>query len=882
MLLLSVCLFAQVPQKMNYQAVVRNASNSLVANQNVSARISILQGSATGAAVYSETHNVQTNANGLMTLEIGGGSATNGSFAAIDWANGPYFIKSEIDPEGGINYSVTTTQQLLSVPYALYAATSGNGEGPQGPAGPQGPQGEPGPAGPQGQPGADGQDGLSAYQIWLNAGHTGTEADFLASLQGEQGPAGVGVPQTLNLQDGVLSISDGNSVELPAGFSGDYNDLQNKPALFDGDYNSLTNTPTIPTVPTNVSAFINDVGYVTQATVQEAANIPTNVSAFNNDAGYVSNNNCPTVNLCDLYNALTTLQNAVEVLLSENASQDSVINALNNELHPLQFTCGTSTVTDHEGNVYNTVKIGEQCWTKENMRCTTSPSTGITILEATPSSYSFTGKKAYYVNGNSSNTSTYGLLYNWNAAVDTFNTAYGETSTNTNLSNAVSVTFSGNRRGICPQGWHVPSDAEWTQLTSYVKGHNEYVCPGCSGTDDEWTTFCIAKALTSTTGWNDYSDTCCVGNNLSANNATGFSAVPAGYYYGNYDDFSYYAEFWSATQSGSLSAYSRDLNYSNANVTRNFSGKYFGFSVRCLRDAGIAGAPANNESIGVGNAGGNSECCNELGARLDSLENVISSQDSVINALNNQVNDLLPFECGRSTIKDHEGNVYNTVKIGEQCWTKENMRCTTSPSTGTTILEATPSSYSFTGKKAYYVNGSSSNTSTYGLLYNWNAAVDTFNTAYGETSTNTSYDNAVSVTFSGNRRGICPQGWHVPSDAEWTQLTDYVSSQSEYVCGSDNTYIAKALASTTGWNTSSTTCTVGNTPANNNATGFSAVPAGYYYGNYDDFSYYADFWSATQNNSANAYYRHLTYNNANVYRGYIVKDYGFSVRCLRD
>ena len=358
MLLLSVCLFAQVPQKMNYQAVVRNASNSLVANQNVSARISILQGSATGAAVYSETHNVQTNANGLMTLEIGGGSATNGSFAAIDWANGPYFIKSEIDPEGGINYSVTTTQQLLSVPYALYAATSGNGEGPQGPAGPQGPQGEPGPAGPQGQPGADGQDGLSAYQIWLNAGHTGTEADFLASLQGEQGPAGVGVPQTLNLQDGVLSISDGNSVELPAGFSGDYNDLQNKPALFDGDYNSLTNTPTIPTVPTNVSAFINDVGYVTQATVQEAANIPTNVSAFNNDAGYVSNNNCPTVNLCDLYNALTTLQNAVEVLLSENASQDSVINALNNELHPLQFTCGTSTVTDHEGNVYNTVKIG--------------------------------------------------------------------------------------------------------------------------------------------------------------------------------------------------------------------------------------------------------------------------------------------------------------------------------------------------------------------------------------------------------------------------------------------------------------------------------------------------------------------------------------------
>lgn len=124
LLLLTVCLFAQAPQKMNYQAVVRNANNSLVANQNVSVRITLLQGSATGAAVYTEYHTVQTNANGLMTLEIGGGNAINGIFSSIDWANGPFFIKSEVDPEGGVNYNVTTTQQLMSVPYALYAETS--------------------------------------------------------------------------------------------------------------------------------------------------------------------------------------------------------------------------------------------------------------------------------------------------------------------------------------------------------------------------------------------------------------------------------------------------------------------------------------------------------------------------------------------------------------------------------------------------------------------------------------------------------------------------------------------------------------------------------------------------------------------------------------
>ena len=88
----------------------RNANNFLVANQNVSARISILQGGATGAAIYTENHSVKTNANGLITLEIGNGTVVSGTFAAIDWAKGPFFLKSEIDPEGGITYSVTTTQ----------------------------------------------------------------------------------------------------------------------------------------------------------------------------------------------------------------------------------------------------------------------------------------------------------------------------------------------------------------------------------------------------------------------------------------------------------------------------------------------------------------------------------------------------------------------------------------------------------------------------------------------------------------------------------------------------------------------------------------------------------------------------------------------------
>ncbi len=121
-LLFALCVQAQAPQKFSYQTVVRNASNQLLVGQTVGIKISILQGSANGSAVYAETHSPQTNANGLATLEIGGGSLLSGNFASINWANGPFFVKTETDPNGGNNYTITNTSQLLSVPYALYAA----------------------------------------------------------------------------------------------------------------------------------------------------------------------------------------------------------------------------------------------------------------------------------------------------------------------------------------------------------------------------------------------------------------------------------------------------------------------------------------------------------------------------------------------------------------------------------------------------------------------------------------------------------------------------------------------------------------------------------------------------------------------------------------
>ncbi len=113
-------LWAQSPEKMSYQAVVRNSSNALVINTQVGMRISILQGSASGTAIYSETQTPTTNANGLVSIEIGGAKG----FEDIDWSAGPYFIQTDIDPAGGTSYTITGTSQLLSVPYALHAKTA--------------------------------------------------------------------------------------------------------------------------------------------------------------------------------------------------------------------------------------------------------------------------------------------------------------------------------------------------------------------------------------------------------------------------------------------------------------------------------------------------------------------------------------------------------------------------------------------------------------------------------------------------------------------------------------------------------------------------------------------------------------------------------------
>src|ERR1700741_1746531 len=124
-LFLSLGALAQAPQKMSYQAVVRDASNTLITSTTVGMQVSILQGSISGTAVYVETQNPATNINGVAAMEIGAGTPVTGTFSGINWATGPYFIKIETDPLGGTNYTISGTTELVSVPYALFSANGG-------------------------------------------------------------------------------------------------------------------------------------------------------------------------------------------------------------------------------------------------------------------------------------------------------------------------------------------------------------------------------------------------------------------------------------------------------------------------------------------------------------------------------------------------------------------------------------------------------------------------------------------------------------------------------------------------------------------------------------------------------------------------------------
>ena len=941
LMLSAAALFAQAPQKMSYQAVVRNANNTLVTSQNVSARVSILQGSVNGTPVYVEIHNATTNANGLLTLEVGGGSTVVGSLAAVDWANGPFFLKSEIDPNGGVNYSIEGTQQLMSVPYALYAEKAGNvpafgitpvdsgyviavtqpGGTPQTYFLPTG--GGQGPAG---------NDGLSAYQLWLNAGNTGSEADFLASLvgtPGNDGQDGVGIDSIAktgtadNVDTYTIYYSNNttstytvtNGVDGAPGTPGDPGtpgapgDPGFSPTitvdtgaagmvLTITDVNG-SNQYIIPngggsgsggtivqqqvnwneTNPASVSYILNKPSLATVATsgsyndLLDKPAIPTNISQLNNDAGFVTTASVPTLNVTqtDTGYVLTITENGstqTYILRDGRDGQDGQDGNDGNDgedgndgVSPTITldTAGSNlmvTITDANGSNTTIIPLSSGSGTFTQLPADWNATSGVQqILHkptlatvATSGNYNdLTNKptipaEQVQANWNETNTSSKAYIQNKPVLADVATSGDYDDLDNKPTLSTVATTGSYNDLTNKPT---IPAEqvqANWNETNTSSKAYiqNKPTIPAAQVNADWNATSGVAQIMNKPV----LADVATSGDYDDLDNKPTLATVATS---GDYDDLDNKPTIpaeqvqanWNETNTSSKAYIQNKPTIPAAQVNADWNAT-----------SGVAQIMNKPDIAGMQNA-----------------------MDSLADALDN-LHESMGFICGKDKVKDIDGNEYNTVKIGQQCWMKENLRTTKYPN-GTEIPIGTDSSSTIGTRNA---PGSEDNVATRGYLYNWVATMN------GATSSGTNPSGV---------QGICPDGWHVPSNKEFTQLVEYVRGVDGNVCGSYLNNIAKALAATTLWHSSSIECAIGNDLSGNNATGFSAVPTGYYGLNFSGHvgQWYYDFqnnstyyWTTEEHtNPAYIYTVSFGYSSTSITQtNYDRYKNAYSVRCLRD
>jgi uncharacterized protein (TIGR02145 family) len=222
---------------------------------------------------------------------------------------------------------------------------------------------------------------------------------------------------------------------------------------------------------------------------------------------------------------------------------------------PLSMGMQAQIITDFDGNVYHPVTIGTQVWMVENLKVTHyrngDPVTNVTVDQEW---FTLTVPAYCDYENNTGNGALYGRLYNFFAAADS--------------------------RNIAPEGWHVPTDAEWTILTDYLT-LNGYGFEG-SGPD-------IAKSMASQSGWNTFSGAGTTGNDPSSNNSSGFSALPGGgrFTSGGFFDIGNSGYWWSSTAADPTSGWSRGINYNGSACGRGYYGNVRGLSVRCISDTGV-------------------------------------------------------------------------------------------------------------------------------------------------------------------------------------------------------------------------------------------------------------------------------------------------------
>jgi uncharacterized protein (TIGR02145 family) len=453
---------------------------------------------------------------------------------------------------------------------------------------------------------------------------------------------------------------------------------------------------------------------------------------------------------------------------------------------------GLSTVT-FDGHTYALVGIGTQCWFAENLRSANYLNGDPIPGNLTGAQWSSTGSGAQAVYNNApSSLDVYGRLYNWYAVNDS--------------------------RGLCPSGFHVPSDAELMTLEMYL---------GMSAT--------VANAV----GWRGTDQ----GTQLKTaswggTNSSGFSALPGGYRseIGDFTNQDTYGHWWSSSQGGT-NAWDRDLGYGD-NVNRDTNPRRNGCSIRCVRDS---------ETEACLDPDGDGVCAeNEVSGCTDSAA---SNFNPAATEADESCEYPGPAQCGGATTVTFEGHTYALVAIGTQCWFAENLRSDNYRNGDAIPGNLTDAQWTSTssGAQTVYGEGTSTvyqgssdelaNLSTYGRLYNWYAVNDS--------------------------RGLCPSGFHVPSDGEWTVLENALGGSA--VAGT------ALKAASPAWD-------------GTNSSGFSALPGGYRGSGLGFFDYQGNdgYWWSSSPSGTSAWYRYLDSGYSSVYRARSNARYGFSVRCVRD
>jgi uncharacterized protein (TIGR02145 family) len=604
--ILSSAALAQsnIPQLVSFSAVVRDANNQPLANTPVSIRLTFKKGGATGPLVYCALHQDVSNANGFISLQLNRnvlGTGCNGApsttFENIPWKEGGFWMEVEYQTVPNTPFTSLGQLELASSFYAFaagsaeeikgvnlqgaqngyvlaYNQSTGKWEPTPATAGPQGPAGQQGPIGLTGSTGAQGPIGLTGPAGATGAtgpqgpiGLTGTTGTTGAT--GPQGPVGLTGPTGATGAQGPIGLtgpagptgpgySNGTTVNQMMYWNGTawvtLSPPQNQGQVLTFCNGSLTWT--IGGVcPVVLSTLITTTpSSITSTTASSGGNISNDGGGAITARGVVwSTSQNPTIALTtktldgagtgSFTSNLTGLSPGtiyyVRAYATNSAGtaygnqQTLTTNTANSIFNP-NLTYGT--MSDNDGNTYKTIVIGTQTWMAENLK-TTKYRNGDPIptnLSNSAWQAATTGAYAIY-NNNAANNTTYGKLYNWYAVADS--------------------------RNLCPVGWHVPSDAEWTTLENFLGG--AVVAGG---------------KLKSTSIW--------VAPNTSATNESGFSCLPGGLreFNGNFYRIGSDGYWWSSDASGTTTAFYRILYYTDGYFYRDGTNKRMGYSVRCLKD----------------------------------------------------------------------------------------------------------------------------------------------------------------------------------------------------------------------------------------------------------------------------------------------------------